>query len=216
MRALSPTLRSLKPPCYYGKDIGWWASWIASTTSKQSLQNEAGVPPSLLRREWKGAALVAVSTMFWRTVRRELDWCHEIPMKRLLSSSQQPKKGWKAIWYSVSWCHSLCPVKNRLRKPVLVCIAYLWFPKNHAPGGNKWSTACLTIFPPYNQCASCVRGSREGGTRAGLHQLHIAWRDVDGFHFLCAECKERRTRQINCPDTLTVAVQHVLNVSTVG
>lgn len=73
---MSPTLRSLKPPSYYGKDIGWCASWILSTNSKQSqekLENKVGGPPLLLSREWKGAALVAVLTVFWRTVRKELD-----------------------------------------------------------------------------------------------------------------------------------------------
>lgn len=106
------------------------------------------------------------------------------------------QEGCKVFWYSASWSHSLCPVKNCLRI-VLVCIAYLWFPKNHAPGGDRWSTACLTIFPPYNQCASCVQDSRKGGTRAGLHQLHIAWRDVDGFHFLCAIWMQRKENKAN-------------------
>lgn len=29
-----------------------------------------------------------------------------------------------------------------------LCVLPTWFPKNHAPAGHRWSTACLTIFPP--------------------------------------------------------------------
>lgn len=82
---------------------------------------------------------------------------------------------------------------------VLVCITQLWFPKNHAAAGDRGSTACLTIFPAYNQCASCVRGSGEAGTRAGLHQLHAACRDIDGFHFLCGIWMQRKNRATELP-----------------
>jgi len=76
--------------------------WIASNTSKQSLQNKVGVPPPLLSRERTGAALVAVLTMFWRTVRKELDWCHKIPMKSLLLYFHTPSSPRKVeIWSDI-------------------------------------------------------------------------------------------------------------------
>lgn len=49
---------------------------------------------------------------------------------------------------------------------------YLWFPKEQAPAGDR----CLTIFPPYPKCASCVQGSRKGDTRIALQQPHCSKR----------------------------------------
>lgn len=45
---------------------------------------EVEIPPLLFNRGWKGAALVAVLTVFCTTARKELNWCHKVYMELLV------------------------------------------------------------------------------------------------------------------------------------
>lgn len=78
--------------------VGWWAAPATSQQSLERLQNDGG--------GWKAGALIAVLTMFCTTGRRELDWCHQIPMKWLLldfHAPSSPRKVEKCLDTQHSW-----------------------------------------------------------------------------------------------------------------
>ena len=142
----------------------------------------------------------------------------------------------KYLWKGYFFTSKLPESQERLKSDLIFCfmVSFFMSSKKHPEDCacvyclpmisqepcTSWAQmehSVLNYFPSLHQCASCVQGSRKGGTRAGLYQLHVAWKDVDSFHFcVLSECKERRTGQINCPDIFAVAVWLILNLGTVG